>query len=409
MSGWDEQIKAVEVEKPGTPSPTQRKRSSRRSTVQDEDAMSQQIKARGEALHREAIQEEISDHVNALLKSVLDLKKRSNVLGVGKPYPTDSADKRAKLLKACEGIRRDCQKQMKQNRDSCYQNALSNQFRAKVDEMGNKVQTDMRDLLEELNQRFLESPPPVPPRRRSSAAPMDDSSLQLSIVQDDSDVEEELLQEKNENLAELEENFDAVADVINDLAVMVHEQGDLIDKVETNVSTAKENVSDGVGSLQQAKKYQAEARKKIVLMALGVIVSAICGIGGYLIYLKASPAAMDMVAVDLQVDGGHSSLIPRSRHRVKRRFPSSTQSGKVDLWKDAREGMEADLEGALKAHRAREEYDDEDDDYTDSGGLSQLKAQAKPMSGDKLLMLFLRGLATEQRATGRPLVVGRAK
>ena len=89
--------------------------------------------------------------------------------------------------------------------------------------------------------------------------------------------------------------------MINDLAKMVHEQGDDVEKVEVNVQISRDNVHGGTKELAAAKSYQASARKKMAFLASGVLLAIIAGVVGLIVYLKASPmAAASNVASGMQ-------------------------------------------------------------------------------------------------------------
>ena len=68
-------------------------------------------------------------------------------------------------------------------------------------------------------------------------------------------------------------------DLINtlqELATIVHEQGEVIDSIESNIESTAVQVTTGTEELRQAAVYQNKARrKKIILAFVGLIILAI--------------------------------------------------------------------------------------------------------------------------------------
>ncbi|CAN6587057.1 unnamed protein product [Malus baccata var. baccata] len=94
-----------------------------------------------------------------------------------------------------------------------------------------------------------------------------------------------------DTLAEIQERHDAVRDlekklldlqqIFMDMAVLVDAQGELLDNIETQVSSAVDHVQQGNTSLQKAKKLQKNSRKwmciaiLILLIIVAIIVVAV--------------------------------------------------------------------------------------------------------------------------------------
>ncbi|CAN1124874.1 Putative syntaxin-131 [Linum perenne] len=90
-----------------------------------------------------------------------------------------------------------------------------------------------------------------------------------------------------DTLAEIQERHDAVRDlegkllelqqIFLDMAVLVDAQGDLLDNIETHVSSAVDHVQSGNTALQRAKSYQKSSRKWmcIAIIILLIIVAII--------------------------------------------------------------------------------------------------------------------------------------
>lgn len=104
---------------------------------------------------------------------------------------------------------------------------------------------------------------------------------QQKVVQiDASDVDMELMVEREESLRKLERDIVDVNQIFKDLGMMVHEQGEVIDSIEANVESASVNVEEGTEQLRQAKDYQSKSRKKkciiitilVIILALVIII-----------------------------------------------------------------------------------------------------------------------------------------
>ncbi|KAM6964797.1 syntaxin-7-like [Aplochiton taeniatus] len=89
----------------------------------------------------------------------------------------------------------------------------------------------------------------------------------------------QLIQERETSIRQLESDITDINDIFKDLAVMVHEQGDVIDSIEANVENADISVQSGTQQLAQAAAYQRSSRKKIcILLVVLVVVAVIAGL-----------------------------------------------------------------------------------------------------------------------------------
>ncbi|KAI7992054.1 putative syntaxin-131 [Camellia lanceoleosa] len=94
-----------------------------------------------------------------------------------------------------------------------------------------------------------------------------------------------------DTLAEIQERHDAVRDVERkllelqqiflDMAVLVDAQGDMLDNIESHVSSAVDHVQSGNTALQKAKKLQRNSRKWMcfaIMMLLIIVVVVVVGV-----------------------------------------------------------------------------------------------------------------------------------
>merc|ERR1711872_497057 len=84
------------------------------------------------------------------------------------------------------------------------------------------------------------------------------------------------LQERERSMRQLESDITDVNTIFKDLATMVHEQGDIVDSIESNIESTSVQVTTGTEQLRQAAVYQNKARrKKIILALIGLVILAI--------------------------------------------------------------------------------------------------------------------------------------
>ncbi|KAI5679710.1 hypothetical protein M9H77_00937 [Catharanthus roseus] len=85
------------------------------------------------------------------------------------------------------------------------------------------------------------------------------------------------IQERHDAVRELERKLLELQQIFMDMAVLVDAQGDMLDNIESQVSSAVDHVQSGNTALQKAKKLQKNSRKWmcIAIMILLIIVAII--------------------------------------------------------------------------------------------------------------------------------------
>ncbi|XP_043718492.1 syntaxin-132-like [Telopea speciosissima] len=85
------------------------------------------------------------------------------------------------------------------------------------------------------------------------------------------------IQERHDAVRELERKLLELQQIFLDMAVLVEAQGDMLDNIETQVSSAVDHVQSGNTALQKAKKLQKNSRKWmcIAIIMLLIIVAVI--------------------------------------------------------------------------------------------------------------------------------------
>lgn len=102
----------------------------------------------------------------------------------------------------------------------------------------------------------------------------DDDQPQRTAMQMEMDDEVDLaaLREREQQIQQLERDIVDVNKIFKDVAMMVHDQGEVIDSIETNVEQAAIQVEHGGEELRQARVYQSKARRKTCWLVLILLV-----------------------------------------------------------------------------------------------------------------------------------------
>uniref|UniRef100_A0A1B6G005 t-SNARE coiled-coil homology domain-containing protein n=1 Tax=Cuerna arida TaxID=1464854 RepID=A0A1B6G005_9HEMI len=90
--------------------------------------------------------------------------------------------------------------------------------------------------------------------------------LQQQQMQDDLDLQ--MLQQQEQSIQELEKNISEVNDIFKELAVMVHDQGEIVDSIEASVEKTEVFVGRGASELREAAQYSNKLRKKRCILLL---------------------------------------------------------------------------------------------------------------------------------------------
>ncbi|XP_067012918.2 syntaxin-7 [Anabrus simplex] len=100
-------------------------------------------------------------------------------------------------------------------------------------------------------------------------------ATQKSVLRD-LQFEQEQLQEQEERIKMIENDILDINATMRMLGTMVHDQGQVIDTIESNLENTHGNVEQGRDELQKAAEYQAKYRRKLCfLIAIAVIIGII--------------------------------------------------------------------------------------------------------------------------------------
>lgn len=93
------------------------------------------------------------------------------------------------------------------------------------------------------------------------------------------DLENEVMNEKYEEVEKVHKEILALNEIFKDVAVMVNEQGEMLKQVDKNVENAEKNTGKASKELVDAQEYQSKARRKlcIIFCILSIIVCVVIG------------------------------------------------------------------------------------------------------------------------------------
>ncbi|XP_050303558.1 syntaxin-12 [Anthonomus grandis grandis] len=88
--------------------------------------------------------------------------------------------------------------------------------------------------------------------------------------------EQELMLEREERIKQIESDMLDINQIMRELGAVVHEQGDTIATIESQIDHAAGSVTEGAGQLKSAAGYQNKYRKKLlVLVIIATIIAVI--------------------------------------------------------------------------------------------------------------------------------------
>nr|BAM19721.1 syntaxin 7 [Papilio xuthus] len=80
------------------------------------------------------------------------------------------------------------------------------------------------------------------------------------------------LAEREGHIRQLENDIMDVNQIFKELGTMIHDQGAVVDSIESSVECALDNVENGTQELRQAANYKNKIRKKKVYLAIILII-----------------------------------------------------------------------------------------------------------------------------------------
>ncbi|XP_060530087.1 syntaxin-1A isoform X4 [Cylas formicarius] len=83
------------------------------------------------------------------------------------------------------------------------------------------------------------------------------------------------IEARHADIIKLENSIRELHDMFMDMAMLVENQGELVDRIEYQVDSTKEHVAEAHVQLKVAKEYQSKARKKMIFIIICLIIALI--------------------------------------------------------------------------------------------------------------------------------------
>jgi len=84
-----------------------------------------------------------------------------------------------------------------------------------------------------------------------------------------------LIEERERGILEIQQQIGEVNEIFQDLAVLVNEQGAMIDDIEANIVSTAVRTKDAQKELTKADKSQRAARNRLICIVIAVLVALI--------------------------------------------------------------------------------------------------------------------------------------
>lgn len=101
---------------------------------------------------------------------------------------------------------------------------------------------------------------------------------------------EEMARSRSEDIAQIIESINQLAQIFNDMHTLILDQGTMIDRIDYNIEKVVTYTEDAKGELTKANKYHKSYRNKICILLLIVVVVAL------ILFLAIRPKSFDGVA-----------------------------------------------------------------------------------------------------------------
>lgn len=225
--------------------------------------------------------------VNQYTKQIESIEQK---IGTAK----DSQELRDSLKKIqdnCKFVLQICQKDVKLLHD--YPSTKSGEYKIKKDRLSDELMKTMNAFQKALKAAFEKQIKHNIPAKAFYSNENNSHSFEPALMeanrnnnnaieqrvqlQQSKSVELQMVQERKANMDKLEKDMVDLNHIFKDLAVIVQDQGEVIDNIEMNVEAVSEFVSDANVKIIEAKRSNEKARKKkcciwlIIILAIVVL------------------------------------------------------------------------------------------------------------------------------------------
>jgi len=87
------------------------------------------------------------------------------------------------------------------------------------------------------------------------------------------DFQDAIIHEREDEIKAIQQQMREVNDIFKDLANIVQEQGEMVDSIYLNITSASKNVDVGVQNLEEANTHQKSARNRMCYLAIFITVA----------------------------------------------------------------------------------------------------------------------------------------
>ncbi|KJE96279.1 syntaxin 1.1 [Capsaspora owczarzaki ATCC 30864] len=81
------------------------------------------------------------------------------------------------------------------------------------------------------------------------------------------------IQDRHKDIVKLEKSIRELHELFLDMAILVEQQGEMIDRIEFNVGQAADHVAESKKELKHAARYQGKARRKKIMIVILLIIA----------------------------------------------------------------------------------------------------------------------------------------
>ncbi len=81
-----------------------------------------------------------------------------------------------------------------------------------------------------------------------------------------------VIEQREREIVEIAQSIAELAEIMKDMAILIIEQGTVIDTIAYNITLAEAAVEGGKNELIEGEKYQKRNKKTMCIMCLGVII-----------------------------------------------------------------------------------------------------------------------------------------
>ena len=99
-------------------------------------------------------------------------------------------------------------------------------------------------------------------------------------------IDHKILRERDTDIKKLSEDIEIISEIMSELAFMVNDQGESIEKIVENIKDSEIATSDAVESLMKSEQYMDKTRRllrNVSIVAGGLTVGALGFLGGPII------------------------------------------------------------------------------------------------------------------------------